>query len=287
MKLCLLVSRRCNLRCGFCRVEFTGKDMDWPTAEAAVAGYLSALPDGAAPIVKFFGGEPLLNFDLIRRLVESSKGMRFELATNGSFLDDDKKAFFREHPEVDVTVSQEPEKGSGLPDAWYTMVLAQDCEPRLALGKVKELLDLGYRRFNVLPAYYVPWTPAELDRLSTTLQALARFFNGLRSLGRPVRIKNQEVVGPVPLYNDALTADVDGAIYASNMVQSEGMEPYRESLRLGRVDDPLPWTLRPAPAEALAAAISAWAGPQAWDSTRRVDALLTSFVERLILVPQP
>ncbi len=286
MRLCLLVCRRCSLRCGFCRVNFTGQDMGLETARAALAGYKAWLPAGQPPVVKFFGGEPMLNFGLVRRLVDEApslwpSGARFELPTNGLHFDGAALAYLRAHPEVEVTVSQSPEAGAGLPGCWYTMVLDRRCRAVEALAALKRLFSLGYRRFNFLPAYYTPWEAAELSELRRSLAGLAALVKGLRRLDPSVRVKNQEVSGPVPLYNDALTVDVDGRIYASNMVQCEGMEPYREKLLLGRVEDPSPWRIKRSPPRRLEQTIRAWAGPKAWRSTRRVDDLLSEFVGAL------
>jgi len=55
--------------------------------------------------VDFFGGEPLLNFDIIKNIVlesrelerEYNKNIRFTLTTNGTLLDDSKISFINEH----------------------------------------------------------------------------------------------------------------------------------------------------------------------------------------------
>ena len=53
----------------------------------------------------FFGGEPLLNFDVVKELVRYGrekeaplgKNIRFTITTNGALLDDDSIAFINEH----------------------------------------------------------------------------------------------------------------------------------------------------------------------------------------------
>ena len=55
--------------------------------------------------VDFFGGEPLMNFELVKELVyygrelenKSNKRFRFTIATNGLLLDDEKIDFINEH----------------------------------------------------------------------------------------------------------------------------------------------------------------------------------------------
>ena len=287
MKLCLLVSRRCDLRCDFCSVEFTGRDMEWGTARLAVERYLR-WSGKDAPRVKFFGGEPLLNFDLIRRLVDLARtewagaGLSFELATNGSFLDEAKLLYFRGRPEVEVTVSQPVPGASALPGAWFTMVLDRDCGPESTLARMRELLRKGYRRFNFLPAYYAVWSPEQTRNLRRSFAVLERLLAGLWAAGEPVAVKNLGVWSPVPLYNDALTVDVDGAIYASNMVQCRGMEKYRDRLRVATLADaPESAAGLRVDGDALEDILREWTGPERWASTRRVDAALTDFVVAL------
>lgn len=288
MRLCLLVSRRCDLRCGFCRVRFTGQDMSWPTARSAIERYLESLPAGAEPRVKFFGGEPLLNWAVVRSAVEAGRrewarrGVRYELATNGSFLDDGKRRFLSAHPEVEVTVSFPVPGGEPVPGAWYTMVLERATPPSAPVRLLARLLREGYRRFNVLPAYFLPWSRTQLEDLERALEGLRLSFEGLWSAGVGARIRNLEVWSPVPLFNAALTADVDGSFYASNIVQARGLEAARPALYLGRVDGPAPSleALR-SRERLLEPLLRRWAGERAWDSTRRADAALTRWVERL------
>ncbi|MBI4051094.1 MAG: radical SAM protein [Elusimicrobia bacterium] len=283
MKLCLLVTSRCNLRCGFCQVDFTNQDMSWETAWRAVSNYLRHLSRGQNPQVKFLGGEPLLNWRLIFRLIEAGrtewKGrrIRYELPTNGSFLDAQKIAYLKDCPEVEVTLSQRVTGASSLPGVWYTLVLDQNCRPERVLRELTHLIREGYRRFNILPAYFVPWNEDQVSRFQASLEIVRRTLGRLRNLG--IRIKNLEVWSPVPLYNEALTVDKDGAVYASNMVQCRGMEQIRRILCLGNVHQE---HLELAGVESrrrfLMPLLARWAGPEAWQSTRRVDQLLTEFV---------
>ena len=60
-----------------------------------------------------------------------------------------------------------------------------------------------------------------------------------------------------------------------------------DELRVGRVSDPSAWRFTRVSGERLEQMVSEWAGPRAWDSTRRVDALLTRFVEGLAAAGLP
>lgn len=101
--MCLNVSHDCNLRCEYC---FAGKGdydqgrmiMSFETGKRAI-DFLLANSQGRENLeVDFFGGEPLMNFDVVRQVVdyarskeqEFGKRFRFTITTNGLLLTDDK-----------------------------------------------------------------------------------------------------------------------------------------------------------------------------------------------------
>lgn len=104
----LVVTLRCEHSCPYCQVsrrstDAAAFDMSESYAMKALGIALSAPP----PFIKleFQGGEPLLNFSLIRRVVEAAKArapacgksVEFVIATNLALLTDDILAFCRAH----------------------------------------------------------------------------------------------------------------------------------------------------------------------------------------------
>lgn len=101
--LCLNVSHDCNLRCEYC---FAGKGdyhgdrmvMSAETGKKAIDYLVEHSRDRQRLEVDFFGGEPLLNFDVVQEVVtyarsrekEWGKRFRFTITTNGLLLDDEK-----------------------------------------------------------------------------------------------------------------------------------------------------------------------------------------------------
>jgi len=99
--LCLHVAHDCNLRCRYC---FAGTGdfglergmMDEATGRAAIDFLLRSSGARKHLEVDFFGGEPLLNFDVVRRIVAYAeehapkwgKLIRFTLTTNATLLDE-------------------------------------------------------------------------------------------------------------------------------------------------------------------------------------------------------
>lgn len=108
--LCLNVAHACNLRCTYCfagQGRFGGGPqlMSWEVGKAAVDFLFAQAPPGAELEIDFFGGEPLLNFSLVRALIgyglaqsrRQGKPLRFTLTTNGLLLDEEKLAFLNQH----------------------------------------------------------------------------------------------------------------------------------------------------------------------------------------------
>ena len=104
--MCLLISQDCNLRCEYCFAS-TGdfglgrKLMDFKTGKKAIDFLLENSGDRENLELDFFGGEPLMNFDVVKQIVvyarskekEYNKNFRFTVTTNGILLDDDKIDF--------------------------------------------------------------------------------------------------------------------------------------------------------------------------------------------------
>lgn len=100
--MCLNVSHTCNLSCNYCfakggRYHGPEATMTWDVAKAAIDFLLENSGSHYNLDIDFFGGEPLLNFDLVKKTVayakskedEYNKHFNFTLTTNGVLLDDE------------------------------------------------------------------------------------------------------------------------------------------------------------------------------------------------------
>ncbi len=104
--MCLNIAHDCNLRCEYCFAS-TGdfgqgrKLMDFETGKNAIDFLLEKSGNRKNLELDFFGGEPLMNFDTVKKIVEYArskekeygKNFRFTITTNGMLLDDDKIEF--------------------------------------------------------------------------------------------------------------------------------------------------------------------------------------------------
>jgi uncharacterized protein len=102
----LELTEHCNLRCHYCTVEYNRtneKRMSTKTALAAIDFLCAHSSDVKQRNLGFYGGEPLLEFELITQCVDyarskfGSDGVRFSLTTNGVLLDENKASYFAEN----------------------------------------------------------------------------------------------------------------------------------------------------------------------------------------------
>lgn len=116
-ELILEMSMACNFRCRYCcygehyqNTRNHGKElMCYETAKEAVDFYMSHFETFGRgniwrnPIVAFYGGEPLLNYEVIRQVVEyievsyADHDVEYTITTNGYLLTEDKMNFFVKH----------------------------------------------------------------------------------------------------------------------------------------------------------------------------------------------
>ncbi len=104
--MCLHIAHDCNLRCKYCFAS-TGdfgegrKLMPFEVGKKAIDFLLENSGDRKNLELDFFGGEPLMNWDVVKDIViyarsrekEYGKTFRFTITTNGMLLDDEKIDF--------------------------------------------------------------------------------------------------------------------------------------------------------------------------------------------------
>lgn len=108
--LTLQVTQNCNLRCKYCvysgsyinRVH-TNKRMDWNTAKCAIDFFYKHSSGSRQVSFGFYGGEPLLEIELIKKCVDyikelfKGKKITYVLTTNATLLNEEILDFFVEN----------------------------------------------------------------------------------------------------------------------------------------------------------------------------------------------
>lgn len=126
--LVLHVSHDCNMRCGYCYADYGryGSDFGYMDPKMAVA-HAERFFDQLGPTKRvqmtFFGGEPLMNMDVVYaahayakdRAAREGRKISFGLTTNGTLLTKDLVAFFeRERFSITVSIDGPPDVNDRL-----------------------------------------------------------------------------------------------------------------------------------------------------------------------------
>ncbi|MCH5265057.1 MAG: radical SAM protein [Lachnospiraceae bacterium] len=159
-KMTLQVTQACNLRCSYCiysdmktvsnQRSHGNQKMTWDIAKKAVDFLMYHSVDTKKVNIGFYGGEPLLNFSLIKKIIQyisttyAGKDVSYAITTNGTLLTDDVITFFEKN-KVQLTISMDgPEE-------------IHDINRRYALdgkGSYKDVLENTRKFFARHPKYF-------------------------------------------------------------------------------------------------------------------------------------
>ncbi|MBP3647886.1 MAG: thioether cross-link-forming SCIFF peptide maturase, partial [Clostridia bacterium] len=200
--LCLHVAHTCNLNCAYCfasQGKYHGDRavMSFEVGKQALDFLIEHSGTRRNLEVDFFGGEPLMNFDVVKQLVayarsrekEAGKNFRFTLTTNGMLIDDDVIDFAnRECSNVVLSLDGRKEihdryrvdyagrgsweqivpKFQKLVEArggkeYYMRGTFTHANPDF-LKDIEVMLDLGFTELSMEPVVCAPGDPSELTQ---------------------------------------------------------------------------------------------------------------------------
>lgn len=229
----LFVTQNCNLRCRYCLTRRTGhivnKNMSLDVAQSSIDLLLRESNDLDEVIVGFYGGEPMLRFDLIRRIIDyarpraerAGKKIIFSATTNGTSLTDDMVDYLADH-QVSLLWSIDGDRdkhdtnrifpdGSGSFDrlmpaftrwkdkADHVAVLAVIHQLVPGLKRIADsLLGLGIHQIKIPPAVgpdgLLDMVDADIDRYNEEFIDMIRHF-----------LENRLYMGTYPPYDFSTT----------------------------------------------------------------------------------
>ncbi len=226
--LCLHVAHTCNLNCSYCfasqgRYSAERAVMSFETGKQALDFLVANSGDRYNLEVDFFGGEPLMNFDVVKQLVayarsiekDVNKNFRFTLTTNGMLIDDDVIDFAnREMSNVVLSLDGRKEvhdryrvdylgRGSWerIVPKFQRLVNARDGKNYYMRGTfthanpdfladIKTMLDLGFNELSMEPVVCAPNDPCaltdeDLELVKKQYEELADLMLSRRREGKP------------------------------------------------------------------------------------------------------
>lgn len=107
----LQVTQSCNFRCTYCPYTentgdertHSGKRMSWDTAKKSIDFLHDHSVDSDVIVIGFYGGEPLLEFSLVKKVMEyakqrfEGKEVMFTITTNATLLSDEIMSYLNEN----------------------------------------------------------------------------------------------------------------------------------------------------------------------------------------------
>ena len=164
-EMILEVTQTCNMRCKYCIYSemyelsrnSSSKKMKWDIAKAAIDLYFNYLKEGESynpkrrATIGFYGGEPLLNFPLIKKCVEYTKAYNhfnsfFTITTNGTVFTDKIIDFLIEN-NINIIVSIDGSKE----EHDRKRVLADGCGSfDIVMKNVKKIMDRNYQVLAIM-----------------------------------------------------------------------------------------------------------------------------------------
>lgn len=248
--LILILTYKCNLNCTYCPTIKIDASMDWGVAKRSLD--LFGRLKGDSYEIKFFGGEPLLEFDLIKKTVEYNeifdKTFEYELTTNGILLDDKKIEFFKKN-DFKLHVSIDGDKQTQITErgiqSWNVFHRLKEDDKKFVFINVvvspkqvnkfyenfKFLFSHGFKKFNILPAFFNEWNKKGIVRFHEELEKVARFIR----IHDDIYLKNKDVNKNDYLFNEGLVIDYNGDIYNTNNIMIHPYNALKKNIRLGNI----------------------------------------------------
>lgn len=208
MKYTILLTQECNLSCSYCYIHKRPLKMALATARKVVNFIFNNTPCGEKIDIGFFGGEPLLEFELLKEITLMIKNharyaefpSEISLVTNGTIFSTEIADFINQHdigfclscdgpPSIhNITRYFKGGKGSA---AIVTKTIRQALEALPVvlvnavyaphnLDSLPQVVDyfsaLGLRRIYLNPDFSANWTPKNTEKLKAVYGQIAQLY---------------------------------------------------------------------------------------------------------------
>ncbi len=208
MKCTLCITQKCNLNCSYCYIGKKPSSMSLDVACAAVDFLFERTPPEDIIDIGFFGGEPLLEFELIKSITAMIKShpqydagrVSLSVVTNGTIFSDEIAGFMNEQGiECGISCDGPPPvqdrfrrfgDGSGSSAAVEeTIRRAVEAFPTVLVNavytpstlshlprSVEYFSSLGLKRIFLSPDYSASWTKSDIDSLAHVYGCVAEKY---------------------------------------------------------------------------------------------------------------
>lgn len=219
----LFLTENCTLNCDYCFVATrkSGKRMNWKTASLAIDFLMDYSENEPDILIIFFGGEPLMEFPLMKRIAKYAdmradklgKRVNYALTTNGTIISKDILAFAQQKKfnyllslDGDKDIHDRHRRTSNGQGSWNIvtgehlqlmkniqgwigarLTVNPDTVYYLSSG-VQTLFNLGVNQFLIGPNEDVEWTSEQLEMYASEMEKVAKYYLCKLEINAPIRI---------------------------------------------------------------------------------------------------
>ena len=217
MKYTLCITQQCNMRCKYCYIWKKDAKISASTANKIIDFMFKNNPSEEKIEFGFFGGEPLLEFDLIKQItymIEHHSSYKKEkivlsVVTNGTIFSDEIGAYLNKH-NIGFCVSCDgpayvqdvfrcfPDGGRSSETVNKNIQRAMKVFPTIPVNAVfhpktikylPEVVDyfvsLGLKQIHLNPDFSAPWSKKEIDLLPEIFNQIANKYISYYLSGDP------------------------------------------------------------------------------------------------------
>lgn len=267
-RLVVIPTWQCELRCSYCWIpKQDGRVMSRETLERSIDMLMSS--EKPRVMLQFFGGEALVEWDLVRHGIEHAvaqaaergKTIQFVLSSNGWSLDEEKLAWLERH-RVKLELSLD-----GDPETQNVFRIARDKDqdsyqngiapraPAILASKIPydvimvvhpknaskvahnffHIAGLGFERIQINFALGPKWSPSQMSAFASGLLEIGEELRRRWARGERLVMVNLENRARPILLNGEITVDWDGTIFGGNGFLHE--TTHKEKFVIGHLDD--------------------------------------------------
>ena len=218
----IYITKKCNLRCTYCFVQNKIKEqnsMKILTAKKAI-DFLFGKISKKKIHLSFFGGEPLIEYQLLKNIVHyaentsqsMNKSITFSVVTNGILIDEKKLSFFNKHG-IKIILSCDGDRESQnkhrvFPDGTGTFDILNKKIAAIArlrnscaritftsdtinkiFNNVLYLYNVGFKNIGCSPVDQKDWTGREIKIIERELKKVGEFWLQKHKSGEEIYIR--------------------------------------------------------------------------------------------------
>ncbi len=296
-KLILVLTRQCNKSCSFCSFKLYPSRLPTFFGIQSIDLFYKKTKNKSDNLeIKFFGGEPLLEFSALRILIEyinfvfHAKLPTISITSNGTLMSDRIAQFLNEHTNIKFWISIY--SNNNTKSSINTLKKILKLYPKLCVNLVitpsgaayahtlfNKLIAEGIVNFNILPVFYTYWDKKQLDDLKSALYNISSLVRSCAKVNYKLIIKNIHNHGSIPLFNDGLTVDTNGDLFLNNLILSKTFSKHKSKCVIGNISaiHEIQWNKKVNPGHL----IQSTARNTIYKSTMEVNRILTNFVKLL------